>query len=170
MVILENLQNYDIATQKDLLLVVLRYIPLSLLVGDFFANRIYLPLTIVANYPWMAYSFAALNYLIRADVSLIVKLPELNYFNIETYCSCVAWGLPGAISLAVYFAIRIKFWYIDEGDIVFNFSAWAKQANERMDWIENDGVREEDNFQFLVEGGDDIETTADGKAKKRQAR
>ena len=39
-----------------------------------------------------------------------------------------------------------------------------------MDWIENAGVREEDNFQFLVEGGDDIEFTADGKPKKRQPR
>ena len=115
----------------------------------------------------MAYSLAALNYLIRSEVNLVVKTPELDYFNVSP--AEVAWGLPGAIALACYIVQRVKFWYIDEGDLVFNFSAWAKQANERMDWIETDGVREEDNFQFLIEG-DEIVREADGKPKKRQPR
>ena len=64
-----------------------------------------------------------------------------------------------------YMVMRYKFWYIDEGDELFNFNAWAKQANQRLDFIENDGVREaeKENFKFEVdaEPGVQMETGAD---------
>jgi len=171
LVVLENLQNYNTNSEVDVLLVILRYVPLSLLVGDFFANRIYLPLTIIANYSYMSYSLAALAYLVRSDIEQVFKMPELRYFSVQP--ECLAWSLPAIVMMGCYFVTRIKFWYIDEGDEVFNFSAWAKQANERMDWIECDGVREEENFHFLVDGAGAADEEYDkgaspGKPKQRR--
>ena len=78
---LENLQNYGL-TNADVTLVVLRHAPLVLLVCDFFANRIYLPVTMITNYCIMVYSFAALMLLIRADIEDVYPMPELQYFGI----------------------------------------------------------------------------------------
>jgi len=94
-----------------------------LLLGDFFANRIYLPITLIANYSVMAYSFATLMYLIRSDVEEVYPMPELKYFSIQP--ALLAWYLPLAVMFGVYFVMRYKFWYIDEGDELFNFNAWA---------------------------------------------
>lgn len=124
---LEALQNYEM-TELDVLLVILRCMPLLLLLCDFFANRIYLPLTVVAGYSFFAYSIWSLSYLIRADVEEIFPMPELNYF-FKVEPTWVAWNLPCAIMMTVYFSLRLKYWYIEEGDEVFNFSVWAKQAN-----------------------------------------
>ena len=44
LVILENLQGYE-TTQRNLVKVLISYVPLTLLVCDWFANRIYFPLT-----------------------------------------------------------------------------------------------------------------------------
>ena len=116
----------------------------TLLVCDIFANRIYLPSSIVLVYPVFAYSIALLMQLIRKDIEKLAGLPELKYFDVER--NDLAWGLPLAIAVAVYLAQRVKFWWLDEGDQVFNFHLWAKQANERIQYIEQEGIREEESF------------------------
>ena len=138
-------------TELNVTLVALRYAPLVLLICDSFANRIYLPITVILNYSIVAYSLALLVFLIRTDVEEIYPMPELRYFSIEP--ARLAWYMPVAIMLGVYCIMRYKFWYIDEGDEVFNFNAWAKQANLRLDFIENDGVLEPEqaNFKFEVD-------------------
>ena len=65
----------------------------------------------------------------------------------------LAWALPIVISACLYAAIRLKFWYFGEGDLVFDIDEWARKANERMDHIENDGAREEESFKFNVASG-----------------
>ena len=118
---------------------------------DFFANRLYVPLTVNAIYALTCYSLAVLAMFLLVEIERMVRLPELHYFKVPQ--NELAWWLPAIIMLGFYFAMRLKFWYLGDGDLVFNFDEWALQANARMDWIENDGVREE-TFRFNIEGED----------------
>lgn len=67
-----------------MLLVILRTTPLVLLLCDFFANRIYLPLTAVGGYSFIVYSLASLLYLIKADLELFFPIPEYTYFQVDS--------------------------------------------------------------------------------------
>ena len=58
--------------------------------------------------------------------------------------------LPICITVSFYFATRFKFWYLGDGDLTFDFNTWAKEAHQRMDFMEGDGAREEENFYFNV--------------------
>ena len=154
------------------LMPVITYAPLGLLTIDWLFNRIYLPLTIVINYSYWAYAFALLNYLVRADVADLFPMPELFYFQVQP--NKLAWALPIAISASLYLAIRLKFWYVGEGDLVFDLDEWARKANERMEHIENDGAREEESFKFNVASGGDASDPqldyTDPNTVKRQAK
>ena len=44
--------------------------------------------------------------------------------------------------------------------MVFDFDSWAKNADERMQHLENDGVREEESFKFNVASGDNYVSDA----------
>jgi len=44
--------------------------------------------------------------------------------------------------------------------LVFDFDSWAKNADERMHHLENDGVREEESFKFNVASGDNYASDA----------
>ena len=70
-------------------------------------------------------------------------MPELSRTTI--------WLLPIAITVGLYVLNRVKFWYLDEGDLRFDTNAWARYQNERMDWMENDGTQDEEEnfFQFV---------------------
>ena len=109
-------------------MVILRCTPCVLLLCDFFANRIYLPLTVTFGYSFIAYGIWTLVFMIKDDVEFFVPLPELNYF-ILVEPMWLAFYLPLIIFAGTYAALRLKFLYMEEGDEVFNFSVWAKQAN-----------------------------------------
>lgn len=117
------------------------YCPLALLLCDFFANRIYLPVPIVAFYAYFCYAIALLAILVVGELEETFKLPELQYFYVDNVV--LAWWLPAAISFGTYLAMRIKFWYFEEGDLTFDLRQWAKNAQDRMQWMETEGVREE---------------------------
>ena len=51
-------------------------------------------------------------------------MPELDYFSIND--RTVAWSLPLLITIGLYIATRYKFYYLGDGDLVFNFNVWAK--------------------------------------------
>lgn len=72
------------------------------------------------------------------DIEEIYGIPELKYF--ELFDNRIAWFLPLFIMISVYLVTRFKHFYIGEGDLVFDFDAWAKQAVNRMNEIENDGL------------------------------
>ena len=96
----------------------------------------------------------------------MIKLPELVYFNVEN--KMLAWWLPAAVSLGTYLVVRIKFWYFDEGDLIFDLRLWAKNAQDRMQWMETEGVREE-MLTFNVENDEeksDINIYCDKDMKK----
>ena len=83
-----------------------------------------MPITVMTQYSIMVYSFAILAKLIRSDIEEVYPMPELKYFSIQP--TRLAWYLPAINMLGLYVVLRYKFWYIDEGDEVFNFNAWAK--------------------------------------------
>lgn len=124
----------------------LSFVPLTLLACDFFANRIYLPITIVVNYSIFAYTLAIGYSLIRAEMEEMYRLPELRYFELQRHG--LAWALPIMITAGVYLVTRFKFWYLGEGDLVFDFDKWAKEASDRMENLENEGAKEEAFFHF----------------------
>lgn len=109
-----------------------------MLVCDWFANRLYFPLTINLTYCLVIYSLAMLSLMIRHDVEEIYRLPELKYF--ELFDDRIAWLLPLFVMISVYIMTRFKHFYIGEGDLVFDFDAWAKSAANRMDDIEKEDV------------------------------
>lgn len=76
-------------------------------------------------------------------------MPELNIFE-NVSDRNIAWFLPLWIMVNVYLAQRFKYWYLAEGDIVFDFSEWARNAEARLNYIEKDGALEEENFFFNV--------------------
>ena len=81
LVFLTHMQTYD-PEKTDLIITALAYVPLCLLVSDFFANRLYFPILIVIGYSCWAYSFALLAILIRTEVELAYSLPELTFFDV----------------------------------------------------------------------------------------
>ena len=71
----------------------------------------------------------------------------MSFFAIKN--TTLAWSLPIFITVGVYLVTRFKFWYLGEGDIVFDFNKWAKSAQMRMDYIEGDSKREELAFKHF---------------------
>ena len=106
----------------------------------------------ILSYSYYAYAFAILSLLLREEVEKTVTAPELRIFNLTD--SNLAWALPALIMAGVYVATRWKHWYIEEGDLVFNFTEWAHEANDRLAYIENAPEREEENFIFYLGGVD----------------
>ena len=161
LVILENME--PLRNQEPFNEVVC-FIPVSILFCDFLINRIYLPLTVNFLYAYFCYAIGGLAHFLLPELEKMVKLSELRYFEVQP--TWMAWALPAMIMVAVYALMRFKFWYLDEGDLVFNFSQWAYEANKRMDWIEGDGERQEtaDNeyYEYNV-SGDLSDPKADNK-------
>ena len=81
----------------------LSHIPLIFLVFDFIANRIYYPISLMVMYSIYAYSIAVIFIAVREDVEMLIKLPELKYFD-EVKNANLAWSLPIQISIALYAA------------------------------------------------------------------
>ena len=96
------------------------YGPLTLLVIDWFANRFYFPLTVNAQYAYFCYAMAVLAFLILDEIQEMMYIPELNYYMVKQ--ETLSWWLPIIIMLGVYLVTRFKFWYLDEGDLTFNFN------------------------------------------------
>ena len=94
----------------------LSFLPLTILVCDWFANRIYFPVTLVAQYSILCYSIGLLSLMIKNDVTQMLVLPELGYFEVQA-----PWLLPILVTSVCYALTRFKMWYLDEGDLVFNF-------------------------------------------------
>ena len=152
MVILEFYQDTD-ASKFDIVRPLISLAPLLLLICDWLVNRIYFPITVNFGYCIYAYSFTLLFLILKEDIENIYPLPELVYFTKEKtpdLSHTTKWFLPLYIMISVYVANRIKFWYLSEGDMMFDFDEWARQAQSRMDYIESDGAREEENFYFNV--------------------
>ena len=143
------LENMEPVRNQEAFNEVVAFLPVSILACDFFANRIYLPLTVNFNYAYACYALAGLAHFLVPELEKMVKLTELRYF--EVYPSSWAWALPAVIMVGNYVLMRIKFWYVDEGDIVFNFNLWAKEANDRMDWIEGDYDRQDNADQEYID-------------------
>lgn len=134
-------------------------VPLILLILDWCANRTYLPLQVSLLFAATCYTLAIPVRFLRADIQLFFAqpLPELEFFTRERMpelSPTVIWLLPVMVTLGFYAANRLKFWYLGEGDLVFDFDEWARYAERRMDWIENDGNREGDFFNFTIKSED----------------
>ena len=143
LVILEVLQDRPSVKWMESypLITVASFTPLTLLLCDWFANRIYFPLTIVGAYSIVCYSLGVLVTMLQSDLIDVNRVPEMSFFAIKN--TTLAWSLPIFVTVGVYLVTRFKFWYLGEGDIVFDFNKWAKSAQMRMDYIEGDSKREE---------------------------
>lgn len=152
--VLTVFQDTD-SQQFDLVVPLISFAPLLLLTIDWLINRLYFPMTANAIYCALVYTLAVPARWLRSDVQLFlgVSLPELDFFTSEKVpelSRTTLWLLPVFIMVSTYLLNRLKFWYLDEGDLRFNPDAWAKYQNDRMDWIENDGTQDEENyFQFV---------------------
>lgn len=129
---------------------IIAFAPLTLLLADFAANRFYIPLTINTAYCTVFYALAALAYLLLEEVEKLVRLPELRFLELQSNKE-LGLLIPLFVMAGAYALQRIKFWYLSDGDLQFDFHAWAKEAQDRMEWIEDDGAREEEIFRFNVE-------------------
>ena len=149
LILLQRLQA-PYYVEEDLMTDVLAFAPFTLLLADWFANRFYIPLPINAAYAVVFYALASLAWLILAEVETRYRLPELRFMTLQEDLM-LSLLLPVMIMAGVYALQRAKFWYLGDGDLTFDFNAWAKQAQDRMDYIEEDGAREEEIFRFNVE-------------------
>ena len=109
--------------------------PVTFLMGDFFANRMYFPLTVSFNYSVFAYAMAFLSVLILKEIEETFTMPEFRYFNAPADRT-LAWTLPAIISIMTYLIMRLKYWYLVEGDLVFDLDAFALRAKRRLDRME----------------------------------
>ena len=102
----EQLQGVDI---------LLNTAPLFFLLADWMFNRIYLNLFLLSAYPFVCYSlFAGFEYLLKPTLT-VPDIPELSVFDLKW--EVVGWLLPALVPLAIYFATRLKYLFLDEGDI-----------------------------------------------------
>ena len=128
LVILEFFQDTD-ASKFDIVAPLISLAPLILLTCDWLANRIYFPITVNFGYCIYAYSLTVLVMILKQDVEHLFPMPELLYFSKQKtpeLSHTTVWLLPLFIMIAVYIATRIKFWYLSEGDLIFDFNEWAR--------------------------------------------
>ena len=123
------------AQSFDLVAPLISLTPIIFLTIDWLANRIYLPLSVSLQYSIIVYSLAILAMAIRRDIEQVFPVHELDFFTrarMPDLSVTVIWLLPLMIMAGVYVATRIKFWYLGEGDLVFDFSEWAYNAESRF--------------------------------------
>ena len=135
LVVLNSVQVYPDPKKYDYVPFLVSLAPVTLLIGDFFANRVYFPLIISFNYSIFAYSMGFLSLMILKEIEETFSMPEFKYFNAPADRT-LAWWLPAIISISTYLAMRLKFWYLTEGDLVFDLDSFALRAKRRLDRME----------------------------------
>ena len=95
----------------------------------------YFPLSVCFNYSFFAYSMGFLSLMILKEIEETFSMPEFKYFNVPADRT-IAWWLPAIISMSTYLAMRLKYWYLTEGDLVFDLDSFALRAKRRLDRME----------------------------------
>ena len=88
-----------------------------LLLIDWTVNRMYLTLSVVIWYPLLAYfMIGAYTNIIQVEMTNLPTIKEFEVFDVEP--RFLVYVLPLIVCLSIYLVTRVKFSFLEEGDLV----------------------------------------------------